>query len=142
MCYSAAFVLPDARAVKYKRGGVAGRHSCAYPKLSLAPIIASQGRPYHLWDTSECRTIETHRFANDLDYACISHTWGRWVDKSKEPFQIPGVPWPVPRIRPERFDVSELPHQVKKLGHRYVWLDLFSSSERAMEFEALTTNPG
>lgn len=95
-----------------------------YPKLSLAPITASQGRPYYLWDTSECRTIETHQFANELDYACISHTWGRWVDKSKEPFQIPGVPWPVPRIRPERFDVSELPQQVKKLGHRYIWLDL------------------
>lgn len=96
-----------------------------YPKLSLAPITASQGRPHYLWDTVDCRTIETHQFVDHLDYACVSHTWGRWVDKSKEPFQIPGVPWPVPRIRPERFDVRKLPQQVKKLGHRYVWVDLF-----------------
>lgn len=101
------------------------RSQPGYPKLSLAPIAPSEGRPYYLWDTEDCQTVETHRLADHPDYACISHTWGRWVDRTKPPFKIPGVPWPVPRIRSQRFNVMGLPKELKKLGYRYIWMDLF-----------------
>lgn len=85
------------------------------------------GQPYYLWDTRDRKTIEVSSLegARCPEYVCISHTWGRWVDRSKAPFAIPGVPWPVPRVKPERFLVENVPEELAKLGYPYVWMDLF-----------------
>lgn len=108
------------------RGPASADYSRAeYPKLSLSPITTSEGLPYYLWDAEECRTIEAGKLPDRPAYACISHTWGRWVERSKPPFKIHGVPWPVPRIQRERFDVRRLPEELKKLRYRYIWIDLF-----------------
>lgn len=82
-------------------------------------------KPYYLWDTLLRRTVKFHEIqpSETLEYTCISHTWGRW---RKEPWQwvtLPGVPWSVPEIT--RYEVSQLPDELGRLGARYVWFDLF-----------------
>lgn len=105
--------------------------SCSqYPKIALArqsrAMMPPQGHPYYLWDIRSKRTIEVESLIHCPEYVCISHTWGRWVDESKPPFQIPGVPWPVPRVKRERFNVETLPQDFQKLDNwDYVWFDLF-----------------
>lgn len=100
-----------------------------YPRLAMTPGQKTQappkGSPYYLWDTKKRITVVVNELPSCPDYVCISHTWGRWVDGSKPPFELPGVPWPVPRVKPERFDVEELPEQLGRLGHPYIWFDLF-----------------
>lgn len=82
-------------------------------------------KPYYLWDTRLRCTVKLHEIqeCDTLKYTCISHTWGRW---RKEPWQwatLPGVPWSVPEIT--RYDVSQLPDELGRLGARYIWFDLF-----------------
>lgn len=89
-------------------------------------MMPPQGHPYYLWDIRNERTVEVESLIHCPEYICISHTWGRWVDESKPPFQIPGVPWPTPRVKRERFNVEALPQNLQKLGKGdYVWFDLF-----------------
>ncbi len=85
-----------------------------------------QDYPYYLWDTlgtPSPQTVVVRELLKCPEYICVSHTWGRWRDTVRPPAGIPGVPWDVPRNT--RFDVEDLPEQLKKLGYRYVWFDLF-----------------
>lgn len=105
--------------------------SCSqYPKIALArhsrEMRAPAGHPYYLWDIRNQKTIKVESLDLCPEYFCISHTWGRYVDDSRPPFRIAGVPWPVPRVERERFDVETLPQDLHRLGREdYVWLDLF-----------------
>lgn len=101
-----------------------------HPRIGLArhsrAMMPSQGHPYYLWDIRNRKTVKVEDLNRCPGYFCISHTWGRWVDETKPPFQIAGVPWPVPRVKRERFNVETLPQDLQKLGKgNYVWLDLF-----------------
>lgn len=79
--------------------------------------------PYFLWDTENCRTIETSRMDDYPVYTVISHTWGRWA-KDESPAEMDGVPWKVPQNW--RFEVLELSKILKAIPSktRYVWFDL------------------
>lgn len=89
-------------------------------------------RPYYLWDVEAGQTVQVAELPECPEYTCISHTWGRW--RTRTDAAIPGVPWPVPENT--RYDVRDVPRQLRCLNIRYVWLDLFcipqsKTSERA-----------
>lgn len=83
------------------------------------------GSPYYLWDTKRRVSVVVNDLPLCPDYACISHTWCPWVDELKLLFELPGVPWLIPEVKTERFVVEELPEQLGRLSHHYIWLDLF-----------------
>lgn len=121
-----------ASALYWPRGGKSpGAHGRfpRYPRLPMSPGqktgVPPTGSPYYLWDSQKRATTVVNELPRCPDYVCISHTWGRWVDGSQPPFELPGVPWPIPRVKPERFAVEELPQQLGQLGYRYIWFDLF-----------------
>jgi Heterokaryon incompatibility protein (HET) len=109
------------------------------PKICSTPYIGSiiepcpwlqksskkDGRPFYLWDIWRSQTIETNRLDYNPEYACISHTWGRWLKRDQPPLSIPGVPWLVPQN--EKFNVKDLPmHFLRlQLTVSFVWFDLF-----------------
>lgn len=88
-------------------------------------------RPYYLWDALLRQTVVVEDLPNrySLEYACISHTWGRW--RIDPPAKIPGVPWSVPRNT--KFDVEQLPEHLSTLGGRYIWIDLFCIPQERSE---------
>lgn len=91
---------------------------CPWLKTCRTPF----GRPFYLWDVKARRTIETAGL-RDLQYICISHTWGRYR-KNEEGATIPGTLWPIPRNT--IVDVEDLPTQfAKAFGQGFVWFDLF-----------------
>jgi hypothetical protein len=77
--------------------------SAAIPKLAfhsdqyvssqswLPPIDRETGMPFYLWDIRNRRTVITTDLPGEPQYTCISHTWGRWREKSWA--KIDGVPW-------------------------------------------------
>lgn len=81
--------------------------------------------PRYLWDIAAERivTVATLR-QTSIDYAIVSHTWGRWR-KGGKGTRVAGVDlWRVPENT--RFDVTELPEMLKAAGfaEQYVWFDL------------------
>ena len=79
-------------------------------------------RPHYVWDVEAQRTVRANEI-EDLDYICISHTWGRFRI-ANESANIFGVPWPVPRN--SLFDVTLLPAELARVfRHGYIWMDLF-----------------
>lgn len=100
-----------------------------HPSMTETQFIQ---RPYYLWDVEAGRTVQVADLSQCPEYTCISHTWGRW--RTRTDAAIPGVPWPVPENT--RYDVRDVPRQLRCLNVRYVWLDLFcipqsKTSERA-----------
>lgn len=60
----------------------------------------------------------------DIQYTCISHTWGRW-DKSSPPVPVDGVDeWMFPEY--SIYEVTELPAILAKgpISTRFIWFDL------------------
>ena len=91
--------------------------------------------PYFLWDVQRKRTVTVNDMTKIPDYICISHTWGRWRDKSKPFISVPNVPWLVPQNT--RFRVEKLPESLEvAFPGTYIWIDLFcipqDRSERAL----------
>jgi hypothetical protein len=114
------------------------RPFATYPQAFLNEIHSSENlskapTPYYLWDTNAEKTVEVSTLPRLPEYICISHTWGRW--RIGADAAIRNVPWKVPENT--RFDVKELPRQLKVLGYDYVWFDLLcipqdeSNRERA-----------
>jgi hypothetical protein len=70
------------------------------------------------------------------DYAALSYTWGRWMLKPDElphvePLAIQGVPWSIPRVRPELFTVEQFQCAIESCTRRrkgddleFLWLDI------------------
>ncbi|KAK8042406.1 hypothetical protein PG994_012889 [Apiospora phragmitis] len=55
--------------------------------------------PLYLWDTTENRTRHVKELLEvgvPIDYACISHTWGRWKKKSLSCVRVRGAEWEIP----------------------------------------------
>ncbi|KAK1675986.1 hypothetical protein BDP55DRAFT_118276 [Colletotrichum godetiae] len=77
--------------------------------------------PYYLWDNEGQQTVTVEGLPECPPYVCISHTWGRW--RTRTDTTVPGVPWLVPENT--LYDVRDLPGQLKELGYRYIWFDLF-----------------
>lgn len=82
--------------------------------------------PAYLWDVEAERTVETATLQDpaDINYAIISHTWGRWRKPGKGS-RIPGVTlWLVPENT--RFEVQELPGMLRRaaFAEKYLWMDL------------------
>ncbi|KXH40254.1 hypothetical protein CSIM01_06431 [Colletotrichum simmondsii] len=86
-------------------------------------ITAAQASidPYYLWDNESQQTVTVEELPECPPYVCISHTWGRW--RTRTDTTVPGVPWLVPENT--IYDVRDLPGQLKELGYRYIWFDLF-----------------
>jgi hypothetical protein len=60
----------------------------------------------------------------DIQYTCISHTWGRW-EKHSSPVHVMGVnEWMVPENT--IFEVKDLPQILSKapIPTRFIWFDL------------------
>ncbi|KAI0456528.1 hypothetical protein F5B21DRAFT_468055 [Xylaria acuta] len=79
--------------------------------------------PRYLWDKDQMKTVLFDSIPGQVEYMCVSHTWGRWRCKDASEVKIPGVDWKVPKN--ERFDVQNLPEKLKRLPLRYLWIDLF-----------------
>ena len=99
--------------------------ACTSPCPWLTETETQGQYPRYLWDRSEKRTV---RFPTPApDYIVVSHTWGRWHIAGQQR-QVVGVPWDVPRVKSELFDVKQLPNILDTIGSqlscRYVWLDL------------------
>jgi hypothetical protein len=98
---------------------------CVQPCPWLGDRPATGPYPYYLWDNLLRRTVRSPN--SDIDYAVISHTWGRWRAQPHRETFVEGVPWSVPCLERERlFDVTDLPHLLNSVPFsiRYVWLDL------------------
>ncbi|KAH6697287.1 hypothetical protein F5X68DRAFT_238658 [Plectosphaerella plurivora] len=80
-------------------------------------------KPYYLWDSSTQKTVVVAELSACPEYVCISHTWGRWRPKDRTSVEVPGIPWLVPENT--LYDVRDVPEQLVRLKHRYIWLDLF-----------------
>ncbi|GAB7334346.1 hypothetical protein MBLNU13_g06363t2 [Cladosporium sp. NU13] len=76
--------------------------SCPWLKV---PPTRAQNLPYYLWDRKQRRTVETSKLNGNVQYAAISHTWGRWM--VDQPVNVGGVPWRVPQN--SKFDCRKLP---------------------------------
>lgn len=83
-----------------------------------------QKLPYYLWDVIGQKTIETASLDYFPVYTAVSHTWGRWVKKMEEPFNLVGVPWAIPQN--SRFDIEDLPKILAGVPTKtlFVWFDL------------------
>lgn len=81
--------------------------------------------PRYLWDIEAQRTVTVATLRqSSIEYAIVSHTWGRWR-KSGNGTKVEGVDlWHVPENT--RFDVTQLPKMLKSAGfaEQYVWFDL------------------
>ena len=87
--------------------------------------------PYYLWDREKQKTVEVEELREelrkqdmdmDIQYTCISHTWGRWK-KLSDPVHVNGVEgWLVPEN--SIFDVKKLPQILYKVQARFIWFDL------------------
>lgn len=84
----------------------------------------SSSYPHYLWSTKESRTVSTKNLPDPKPpYTCVSHTWGRWRQKTNT--RIPGVVWDVPDN--SIFAVCQIPELLAGLQKRttdYVWFDL------------------
>lgn len=105
--------------------------SCSWLKIREA----ANRRPYYLWDVVRRRTVVVDEKMEDLQYICVSHTWGRWREWEKPMVAIAGVGWPVPQNT--KFEVATLPDQLYAAFQTgYVWFDLLcipqDRSERAL----------
>ncbi|KAI1907703.1 hypothetical protein LOZ65_006740 [Ophidiomyces ophidiicola] len=87
------------------------------------------GFPFYLWDTKQRKTVETAHLLDtydyDVPYTAISHTWGRWRERSKPGVNMkPHVPWLVPQNT--LFDVKTLPDILAQVptDTPYIWFDL------------------
>lgn len=88
----------------------------------------SQRYPHYLWDCIQKRTVETRSITGIIEYAVISHTWGRW--QTGEWHDVDGVPWRVPSVDSNNlYDVRNLPSilggvKLPSEACKYVWFDL------------------
>lgn len=112
--------------IRLTRPGKVGPMITYCPWLSLAE---KSGRPGYLWDALERKTIAD---PGDVEYAAISHTWGRMADWEKPLKQVVNVPWLM--VQNTRFDVLEIPNILKQASEslecRYIWLDLVCIPQR------------
>jgi hypothetical protein len=102
--------------------------SCISATIEPCPwlkVWKVEGRtPFYLWDISQQRTVQVDLLPSTPKYICITHTWGRWVDRENGPVKLSGVPWDVPRNT--RFSVPDLPKTLSNaFKSGYIWLDLF-----------------
>ncbi|KUJ06309.1 uncharacterized protein LY89DRAFT_726625 [Mollisia scopiformis] len=106
--------------IHLKRPGKSGPIVSYCPWLSVAE---KTGKPRYLWDTLIDATVE---YPGDVEYAAISHTWGRMALWDKALVEVPNVKWPI--VQNSRFPVERLPEILKdaskSLGVRYIWFDL------------------
>ena len=85
-------------------------------------LECGERKPRWLWSVQDQKTIEVSQLAACPQYACVSHTWGRW--RRPTATSVPGVDgWLVPEN--DLYDVQSLPDQLRHLPFEYVWLDLF-----------------
>ena len=105
------------------------------PAYDVCPWLPSAGKggkdhsqlPYFLWDGTRERTVKVKELLNegfDIQYTCISHTWGRY-QKSSPPVRVNGVDeWMVPENTV--FEVRNLPEILSQapILTRFVWFDL------------------
>lgn len=83
--------------------------------------------PYYLWDRNKRQTVEVEGLRKqdiDIQYTCISHTWGRWK-KPTDPVEVKGVEgWLVPEN--SIFEVKELPQILSEaqVSTQFLWFDL------------------
>ena len=95
----------------------------ACPWLTMN-IQSNKRKPLYLWDRLSRKSIRTESLSEtEMEYYCISHTWGRW--RKKDPVNVPNVHWLVPTNT--RFDVQNLPEAFGLFDWpvRYLWFDLF-----------------
>ncbi|OHF00812.1 hypothetical protein CORC01_03886 [Colletotrichum orchidophilum] len=153
LCQVKLFMLQSAR---YRSSCIATIQKLSYPVLhpsrSLAdgqvtyPIVVQNDaehqtitsaqasiNPYYLWDNKGQKTVAVKDLPECPPYVCISHTWGRW--RTRTDTTVPGVPWLVPENT--RYDVRDLPGQLKELGYRFIWFDLFCIPQDRSERAAL-----
>lgn len=86
--------------------------------------------PLYLWDTEKDQTVrvaELLRNHQEIDYTCISHTWGRWKKKPESFIPVRGVEWAIPENT--LFEVTDLPLILRKARTRarltrLIWFDL------------------
>jgi hypothetical protein len=98
-------------------------------RKDVCPWLDQQARgneaPYYLWDVTQRRTVVVHHMQEVPEYACISHTWGRWRRGGMKAVEGSSW-WKVPENR--IFDVAKLPDILARCGERlrvrYVWFDL------------------
>ncbi|KAG2411668.1 hypothetical protein HFD88_009224 [Aspergillus terreus] len=91
----------------------------------LQATEAENDLPYYLWDIEQERTVVVHTLTTKVEYAAISHTWGRWRKHDCPSVRIKGVnDWLVPQNT--RFSVTDLPTILSSasLGTPFVWFDL------------------
>lgn len=108
------------------------------PWLKLSTDL--EDKPHFLWDTVLKKTVVTGEVAGAIEYACISHTWGRW--KLATQISIQGALWLVPQN--SLFEVENLPWYLDlasyTLGTRYMWFDLLCvpQNDSRPEMQVLT----
>ncbi|OQE83474.1 hypothetical protein PENNAL_c0032G05070 [Penicillium nalgiovense] len=83
------------------------------------------GYPVYLWSVSKRATIETKTLTDrNVQYACVSHTWGRW--KKATTTTLDGCLWEIPEN--SIFEIRQLPEELAMLGARigldHIWFDL------------------
>lgn len=98
-------------------------------------VTVSLVPPTYLWDIKGRKTILVHTLPSCPEYACISHTWGRWRLSNSLDANVPvtGVPWHVPPNK--LYDVQELPEMLCRLPAdiQFVWFDLFCIPQDASQ---------
>ena len=84
------------------------------------------------------------------EYAAISYTWGRWMirhlddDPSVESLAIKGTSWPIPRVQPILFTVSQFEAAIRSCTKRrnqpdleFLWLDIACIDQNENSVEGL-----
>ena len=96
--------------------------------LAPLPWLSKKGMyrdyPRYLWDVRARKTVEVDSMSGLPRYVAVSHTWGRWRNKSKPSLRLEGVPWLLPQN--DLWEVSALPIEMQQVpgDFSYVWLDL------------------
>ncbi|KAI0454257.1 hypothetical protein F5B21DRAFT_504543 [Xylaria acuta] len=109
---------------------------CPWLREHLSNSDQRSSFPYYLWHVgNRCTVRVADVLESQIEYAIISHTWGRWKEEGPGA-RIPGVPWLVPRN--SLFDVEKLPPILESAGffEPYIWMDLLCiPQEESVEWQ-------
>ena len=106
--------------------------------------LGNDSLPFFLWDRSQKRTVKVSDLVDRPEYVVVSHTWGRWIQRTEDnhdapPVSIPGVPdWKVPPNT--KFKVQDLPNILQQIPFQvpYIWMDLLCIPQKPSD-PGLTT---